>query len=141
MLTKQDDGSFVIQWPIKPTANIPFIDANQDYGLFVRHVLELPVFPNGSEIIAYGEKIGVEDMAEQFAKGTQHSLQYVPLLKMRLRVIATGKNIVFQQISVERFKQNVEALGLPPHIVLDLTESFQSWDEFGCKYYCNCRGN
>jgi hypothetical protein len=74
MLTKQDDGSFAIQWPIKPTAIIPFIDANQDYGLFVRHVLELPVFPNGSEIIAYGEKIGIEDMAEQFAKGSQHSL-------------------------------------------------------------------
>ncbi|KAF7369519.1 NmrA domain-containing protein [Mycena venus] len=111
MLVKQADGSFAIPWPVKPTAKVPFIDAVHDYGLFVRHVLELPVFPDGSEISAHSEKITIDAMAEQLSK-------------------VTGQNVVFQQISVEQFKEGIQSL-FPPHIVLDMTESFQSWDEFG----------
>ncbi|KAJ7648593.1 NAD(P)-binding protein [Mycena polygramma] len=112
MLAKQDDGSFAIAWPIKPTAVIPFIDAEGDYGLFARELLERPVFPDGAEIVAYSEKVTAQDMAKQFAK-------------------ATGKTIVFREILVEQFKESVKATGLPPHIVLDMTETFQSWAEFG----------
>ncbi|KAJ6566895.1 NAD(P)-binding protein [Mycena capillaripes] len=113
MFAKQDDGSFAISFPIRPTSIVPFIDTEHDYGVFVRHVLELPVFPDGSEIIAYSEKITIEEMAQQFAQ-------------------ATGKKIFFKQIPIEQFTQNVQALGLPSHIVLDMQESFLSWDEFGC---------
>lgn len=59
LLRKQADGSLVIPWPVKSTGMVPFIDAVHDYGLFVRHVLELPVFPNGADITAYGEKISL----------------------------------------------------------------------------------
>ncbi|KAJ6566934.1 hypothetical protein B0H19DRAFT_1138912 [Mycena capillaripes] len=112
MFAKQDDGSFAIPLPVKPTTITPFIDAERDYGLFVRHVLEFPVFPNGSEILAYSERITIEEMAQQFAQ-------------------ATGKKIVFKQIPVEQFTKNFQALGVPPHIVLDMTEVMQSFDEFG----------
>ncbi|KAJ6479919.1 NAD(P)-binding protein [Mycena vitilis] len=112
MMARQDDGSFVIPWPVKPTFVVPFIDTVHDYGLFVRYVLELPVFPDGGEIVAYSEKITIEDLAHQFSE-------------------ATGKKIVFEQVSVEQFKQRVETLGLPAHIVLDILDAFQSWDEFG----------
>ncbi|KAJ6566897.1 hypothetical protein B0H19DRAFT_1232873 [Mycena capillaripes] len=112
MFAKQDDGSFAIPLPIKPTAIVPFLDAQHDYGLFVRHVLELPVFPGGTEITAYSEKLTIEEMAQQFAK-------------------ATGKNIVFKQIPIEQITQGLQALGMPPHIALCTIEALQSWDEFG----------
>ncbi|KAJ7684200.1 NAD(P)-binding protein [Mycena polygramma] len=111
-ITKQDDGSFAIPWPVKPTWLVPFIDTAHDYGLFVRYALELPIFPDGAEILAYSEKIEIEVAAQQFSK-------------------ATGKNVVFRQVSIEQFKERMEILGLPPHIVLDLADSYQAFDEFG----------
>jgi hypothetical protein len=48
---------------------MPFIDAEHDYGIFVRHVLEMPVFPNGSELLAYGENITMEDLTAQWSQG------------------------------------------------------------------------
>ncbi|KAJ7642443.1 NAD(P)-binding protein [Mycena polygramma] len=111
-LMKQEDGSFAMVWPIKAETVIPVIDAVGDYGLFVREVLERPAFPDGGEILAYSERISLGDMAKQLAK-------------------VTGKNIFFHQIPVEQFKQGIQALGLPPHIALDMAESLQSWEEFG----------
>ncbi|KAJ6471137.1 NAD(P)-binding protein [Mycena vitilis] len=111
MLKKQEDGSFTVPFPSKPTTLAPFIDAAADYGLFVRHALELPVFPAGSRIVAYGEKISFSDMAQQLGK-------------------ATGKKIVFEEISAEQHKQNVAAMGLPQKIELIMTESFLSSAEF-----------
>ncbi|KAJ7679126.1 NAD(P)-binding protein [Mycena polygramma] len=115
-ITKQDDGSFAITWPVKPTWVAPFIDAPNDYGLFVRYVLELPVFPDGAEIVACSEKITIEDAAQQFSK-------------------ETGKNLVFRQVSVDEFKARIETLGLPPHIVQDYTDGLQAFDEFGCAHF------
>ncbi|KAJ6530700.1 NAD(P)-binding protein [Mycena capillaripes] len=112
MIAKQDDGSFTIPLPVKPTTITPFLDAERDYGLFVRHVLELPVFPDGSEIFAYSENITIEEMAQQLAQ-------------------ATGKKIVFKQIPVEQFTQKFQALDNPPHIVLQMTEAMQWFNEFG----------
>ncbi|KAJ7611434.1 NAD(P)-binding protein [Mycena polygramma] len=111
LLKKQEDGSFTVPFPSKPTARVPFIEAVADYGLFVRHALELPVFPDGSKIIAYGEKISFGDMAQQLGK-------------------ATGKKIVFEEITAEQHKQNVAAMGLPPKIALIMTEPFLSAADF-----------
>ncbi|KAJ7473332.1 NAD(P)-binding protein [Mycena latifolia] len=115
MMMKQDDGSFAVPWPVQATTMVPFIDAAEDYGLFVRAVLELPVFPVGPEILAYGENIAVQDMVLQLSQ-------------------ATGKKVIFKQITVEEFKTNVQAVGVPPHIVLDMVDSFQFYEEFGCEW-------
>ncbi|KAJ7667245.1 hypothetical protein B0H17DRAFT_1171220 [Mycena rosella] len=85
MLAKQDDGSFTIELPTKPTTVVPIIDTAQDYGLYVRQVLELPVFPDGSE------NISVEDIALQFSQ-------------------TTGKKIVFKQITPAEFGNVVAKL-------------------------------
>ncbi|KAJ7080561.1 NAD(P)-binding protein [Mycena crocata] len=122
MLAKQNDGSFAIPMPLKPTTVVPFINAGRDYGLFVRQVLEAPVFPNGSELTAYGENITIQEIALQFSQ-------------------VTGKNIVFKQISSEDFADNIRGLGMPPHIVLDMTESFQFFDKFGWKTTTNHETN
>ncbi|KAJ6492617.1 NAD(P)-binding protein [Mycena vulgaris] len=113
-LAKQADGSFAIELPVKPTTVVPLIDTAEDYGLYVRQVFELPVFPDGSEVFTSGENITFQDLALQLSQ-------------------ATGKKIPFKQISVEQFGKTVQALGLPPHIVLDMQEFFQAFDEFG--YY------
>ncbi|KAJ7044652.1 NAD(P)-binding protein [Mycena alexandri] len=114
LLRKQADGSLVIPWPVKSTGMVPFIDAVHDYGLFVRHVLELPVFPDGADITAYGEKISLEDMAKQLGEGT-------------------GKKVTFQQISVEEFKKNILAMGLPPDspVPTIMADAWGALDEFG----------
>lgn len=39
---------------------------------------------------------------------------------------------MFRQIPVEQFTQNFQALGDPPHIVLEMTEAMQWFNEFGC---------
>ncbi|KAJ7671834.1 NAD(P)-binding protein [Mycena rosella] len=114
MLAKQEDGSFAIRWPTKSSTVLPFIDTVHDYGLFVRQVLEQPVFPDGSEVRTSNENITVEDVALQLSRGT-------------------GKQVVFKQISVEEFKANIKSLGFPPHIIIDLVEHFLNYDEFG--YY------
>ncbi|KAJ7312295.1 hypothetical protein DFH08DRAFT_717747, partial [Mycena albidolilacea] len=85
--SKQDDGSFLVCWPMKPTTVIPVIDVTHNYGLFVHQVLEAPVFPNGSTVAAYGEKIALGDMVAQFAE-------------------ITRKKCVFQQISIEEFQKS-----------------------------------
>jgi hypothetical protein len=72
LLGKQADGTYAMPWPVHPTTVMPFIDATHDYGLFVRHVIEQPTFPAGSTIVAYGEKITLQDMAAQLAKGAFH---------------------------------------------------------------------
>ncbi|KAJ6568753.1 NAD(P)-binding protein [Mycena capillaripes] len=100
---KKADGSFVLAFPVKPTTVLPILDAVRDYGMFVRHVLQLPVFPKGAELVAYEESMTVTDLVEQWSQGT-------------------GKNIVLAQIPAEQFKQGLQGAGLPPHIVLDLSE-------------------
>ncbi|KAJ6549093.1 hypothetical protein DFH09DRAFT_623405 [Mycena vulgaris] len=83
MLMKQDDGSVAIPWPAKSTTMVPILDTAHNYELFVRYALALPVFPDGS-VVAHGEIISIENMALQLSQ-------------------ATGKTIVFKQISVEQF--------------------------------------
>ncbi|KAJ7463907.1 NAD(P)-binding protein [Mycena galericulata] len=111
---KNADGSFVLTFPVKSSTLTRLIDAQHDYGLFVRHVFELPVFPDGGEFFAYGEAITVEQLAEQWSQGT-------------------GKKITAQPISSGAFKEGLESAGYPPHIVRCLSEVFLAWDEFGCQ--------
>ncbi|KAJ7133503.1 NAD(P)-binding protein, partial [Mycena epipterygia] len=47
LLVKQDDGSYLMEWPVKPTTAMPLIETANDYGLYVRQVMEQPVFPDG----------------------------------------------------------------------------------------------
>ncbi|KAJ7142548.1 NAD(P)-binding protein [Mycena epipterygia] len=111
---KQQDGLYTFPFPISRETVFPFIDIAHDYELYVRLVLEMPVFPAGSEFLAYSERITLGDMALQLSQ-------------------ATGKNIVFKPISVEHLTQNIQALGFPPHAVLAAVDVFQFFAEFGWK--------
>ncbi|KAJ7657803.1 NAD(P)-binding protein [Mycena polygramma] len=113
-IQKLPDGTHAIQWATRPTAVIPIIDTENDYGLYVRRVLELPVFPDGSDVYTSSEDITVEEMARQLTE-------------------VTGKKVVFKQITVEEFSKPLLAFGVPPHVIDAVVEAFCFWDEFG--YY------
>ncbi|KAJ7617223.1 NAD(P)-binding protein [Roridomyces roridus] len=73
--TKQADGSFAIMWPVKPETLVPIVDIVADYGMFVQQVLEMPVFPDGQEFLAYGENIPIADVATQLGQGACRALR------------------------------------------------------------------
>ncbi|KAJ7166087.1 NAD(P)-binding protein [Mycena filopes] len=114
MLAKQADGSYAIAWPMEASTTIPIIDM-EDYGLFVRRVLEAPVFPDGSEVLTSSEDITVEDLARQLSE-------------------VIGKQVAYKHTAAEEFwGTTVAAAGLPPAIATEIIEGFQFFDEFG--YY------
>jgi hypothetical protein len=69
VLGKLDDGSFAVEWPMAPTTILPVIDTAHDYGLFVRRVFELPVFPVGSEVRTSGDNIMIKDIVKELSRG------------------------------------------------------------------------
>ncbi|KAF7369400.1 NmrA domain-containing protein [Mycena venus] len=109
---KQADGTYDMPWPVHPTTVLPFIDATHDYGLFVRHVLELPTFPDGQTVVAYGEKITLQDMAAQLAKGT-------------------GKPVTFKEITPDQFKTNLGTMGLPASLHDRMAAAWGALADFG----------
>ncbi|KAJ7045217.1 NAD(P)-binding protein [Mycena alexandri] len=114
LLAKQSDGTYLMPWAMRPEVVLPIIDTASDYGLFVRQVLEAPVFPDGSEVFTSSEELTAADLARQLSE-------------------ITGKKIVFKQITVEEATKNLAATGLPPAIVAEMIEMIRFIDEFG--YY------
>ncbi|KAJ7191848.1 NAD(P)-binding protein [Mycena pura] len=116
MLVKQPDGTNVaaFAWCIRPATVLPIIDIKNDYGLYVRRVIESPVFPDGVQVNTTSEDITVGDLVRQLSH-------------------ATGKQITIEQITAEKCHSNFTALGVPPAIATDIIEGFRFFDEFG--YY------
>ncbi|KAJ7885726.1 NAD(P)-binding protein [Mycena olivaceomarginata] len=100
------DGAFAIRVPVSPTTSLPVFDAERDYGLYVGHVLEAPVLPDGAEVRT-GEYLTIAEMALQISQ-------------------ATGKRVVAEQIPMEQYEKEVAAKGLPPHVVLDMSDGYNS---------------
>ncbi|KAJ7037591.1 NAD(P)-binding protein [Mycena alexandri] len=113
MVKKQGDGSYVIAWAAAPEIVLPIIDMD-DYGLYVRRVLEAPVFPNGSEVLTSSEDITAGELVRQLSE-------------------VTGKKVIYEQITADEWNTTFTAAGLPPPIVTELIEGFLYFDEFG--YY------
>ncbi|KAF8176862.1 NAD(P)-binding protein [Mycena galopus ATCC 62051] len=68
MLAKQPDSSYAIQWVVGPKTVVPIIHMESDYGLYVRRVLEEPVFPDGADVYTGGENITGEELARQLSE-------------------------------------------------------------------------
>ncbi|KAJ7158033.1 NAD(P)-binding protein [Mycena crocata] len=113
-ITKQPDGTCAMELAVKPSAVLPVIDVETDYGLFVRQVLELPVFPAGREVYTSSQDISLEDIAGQLSA-------------------ATGKTVVLKVVSVEEWQKSYEAAGFTPAIATELIEMYRFADEIG--YY------
>ncbi|KAJ7788934.1 NAD(P)-binding protein [Mycena olivaceomarginata] len=114
LLAKQPDGTYALSFAFSPRTVMPIIDMENDYGLYVRRVLEMPVFPDGTEVYTASEDITAEEMARQLSQGT-------------------GKKVVFKQITAEQAAQNFVSLGYPSGAATDMMEGFSFFNEFG--YY------
>ncbi|KAF7304396.1 NmrA domain-containing protein [Mycena chlorophos] len=110
--TKTGADSWTQYFPVASTKAMAIIDAEHDYGLWVRKALELPVFPNGQSWAAVGEFISPEDQMKQLAE-------------------VTGKSMTYAEITPDAFAQGMESAGTPPHIVLAVKEVFTGVGEFG----------
>ncbi|KAJ7160882.1 NAD(P)-binding protein [Mycena filopes] len=106
---KQADGSYVLGLPVRPECVLPVIDTAHDYGLYVRAGIESPAFGAGTEVLASGEDISVQEMAAQLGE-------------------LTGKKVVYKQISDEEFMAATKAT---PRIALEDLEMMKFYDEFG----------
>ncbi|KAJ7184431.1 NAD(P)-binding protein [Mycena filopes] len=111
-LRKQADGSYALEWAVKPETVVPVLDIARDYGRFVRRALEAPVFPAGSEVLTSSEDITAGELIRQLAE-------------------ITGKKVVFKQISVEEGEKQFVAVGLPPTMATAIIECFSYFNEFG----------
>ncbi|KAJ7147504.1 NAD(P)-binding protein [Mycena crocata] len=105
------DGTYVLSLPIGPQTTLPVIDTANDYGLFVREVIESPAFGAGSEVLTSGENITVGEITSQLAE-------------------ITGKKIVYARNSDQDF---ISSTGLPPVVALEVLESLKYHEE--CGYY------
>ncbi|KAF7348434.1 NmrA domain-containing protein [Mycena venus] len=112
LLAKQADGSFAIRFPASPTALFPIIDAENDYGLYVRQALEAPTFPR---------RLGGAFRRIYHAGG------------YGLSALSRCEKIMAQQITVEQFEKGFAEAGMPPHVVAVYSDAFQAVNEFG--YY------
>ncbi|KAF7324622.1 hypothetical protein MKEN_00503500 [Mycena kentingensis (nom. inval.)] len=89
---------------------IPVIDSENDYGLFVRAVIEAEEFPSGESIAAYAEWIGLEDMVKIFAE-------------------ATGKNVQLNPVPASTLQPILVAAGVPAHITVAMLDVFKALQE------------
>lgn len=129
---RKSEGVYTLAWPLKADSKINIVDTAEDYGLFVRHVLELETFPDGDEFLAYSEVITPTEIAEQWSKGASLACLRPD---SKWSHSATGKTIQFTPIPAEMFKMGLEKSGkVPPPLVLSLSDLTSSWAEFPCQY-------
>ncbi|KAK7036128.1 NmrA domain-containing protein [Favolaschia claudopus] len=114
LVTKNSDGTFILSSVIKPSAVIPLIDVEKDYGLYVCQVLEAPIFPDGSVVYARSEDLSMEEVARQLSEGL-------------------SKTVTYQQITYEEATQSLTKRGFPEITAIDIVEGFLFFSEFG--YY------
>lgn len=136
---KQPNGTYAIASPAPPSARVPLLDANLDYGLFVRKAIESP----GEEVIyAHSEFLTHAETAEKIAKRESDAVSVVlahgddadarPLLD-------TGKPVVYVQVSTEQYVEGVKAAGLSEYFALEFSDMWLAVAEYGCKlHYLGC---
>jgi hypothetical protein len=138
LLAKQPDGTYALTCAVKPTTVFPVIDMEKDYGLYVRRVLEMSVFPDGLELYTSGEDITAEEMARQLSQGTTAHL----ILQVKIYTFAvTERKVIFKQITTEEFTKNFAAVGVPLGVATDAAVGFwEFFNEFGCVLcpFCFC---
>jgi hypothetical protein len=76
-LKKQSDGSYVFGLPMPATVQVPIIDVEHDYGIYVRAAIENPVLGAGSEVQS-GKLISFGEMVTKLSEGAfrvEHAAQ------------------------------------------------------------------
>ncbi|KAJ7325573.1 NAD(P)-binding protein [Mycena albidolilacea] len=114
LLAKQPDGTYALSFSLSPSTIMPFIDMENDYGLYVRRVLEMPVFPDGTEVYTTSEDITVAEMARQLSQ-------------------VTGKKVAFKRITAEQSAQHFDSIGFPPEPAAETMDFMNDFGYYGGK--------
>ncbi|KAK7064930.1 NAD(P)-binding protein [Favolaschia claudopus] len=114
---KRRGDSFVLRWPGNPKSALPVLDAEHDYGLYVRHAFEA----TGTEVARLN---GAAMYTGVYMTGEEISAQVSE---------ATGKKITIESVLFEQYEKDFTAKGMPPHVGLDMRDAAQAVEEFG--YY------
>ncbi|KAJ7751465.1 NAD(P)-binding protein [Mycena metata] len=136
---KQADGSYAIALPARPETVLPIIDMD-DYGLYVRRVLEAPMFPDGSEVLTSRDagSLGLPALRSASQLTIDTALTYklarykqnvvVSVYKrLALTYLVTGKKVIYKQLTADDCSKTFSVAGLPPHIVAEqLVEDYSS---------------
>ncbi|KAG9012071.1 hypothetical protein FRB94_011767 [Tulasnella sp. JGI-2019a] len=110
---KQADGNYVFATPAAADSVVPLLDADNDYGIFVRKAIESP---GATEIYAYGEVISHADVVKQLSE-------------------ITGKKVTYVQLTEEQYTKGATASGLSEIAAKEFSDMYNAIAEFG--YYGN----
>ena len=103
------DGTWVMSRPNSPKSQLPLIYATRDTGKFVGAILAEPEKYEGQTFCAAVALYSLEEIVIIMSK-------------------ATGKTVIYKQISLEDFRKSVP---LPPALLDVFAEGFSAQEEFG----------
>lgn len=115
--SKGQDGAWAINYPTPPTALVPLIDTQEDYGKFVKGALLNREKTLGKRILAAEKYYPVAQLVEEFKEIFPED----------------GKTARFVQIPHEAFKGYLQSVGMSEVVAQELLENMRLLDEFG--YY------
>lgn len=99
------DGTYVVQSTWSPGTKHALLDTHHDFGLFVRLAVESPELSKGDGKVnsAYAEWLTLDEQAKAISK-------------------ATGRTVVYEQISIDKYREIGAAMGLPAHVIDDMVD-------------------
>jgi uncharacterized protein YbjT (DUF2867 family) len=103
------DGSYVMTRNVGPKTTMPLINAVEDTGKFIGAILASPSTYEGKTFVGATALYTMEEIVMIMSK-------------------ATGKKVVYKQVSTEEFKKSLEFL--PANLVDIFTEAFVFGEEF-----------
>jgi len=111
MIRKNDDGSYIITWPMPPDTKIHCFDAEDDTGKFVAGILANPEAFIGKKVLGYTATYTPEDIVKTFEE-------------------VSGKKASYMEVPDEGFQN---ALPYPPKLQREMMENFLLIRDYG--YY------
>ncbi|KAF7325104.1 NmrA domain-containing protein [Mycena kentingensis (nom. inval.)] len=111
-LVAKGASAYTFGFPMAKGTLLPFIDVAGDYGLYVRAAIERPELGAGSEVLS-GTILEIGDAIRQLAE-------------------FSGKNIVYEPISIEQFAESFPYKPVVP-ILSDMYQFYESIGYYGAK--------
>lgn len=99
-----------------------------EFGAFVRAAIESPEFGFGSEVLACGDQISLNDLAQKWGERELAWLSWSRHELTNLPFAVTRKKAAFAQIPEEVF-----LAAAPPPVAKELLSMLKSFKKYGCE--------
>lgn len=117
MMRQNEDGTWILAFPVPPTASIPFVDTEDDTGKFVKGMLLNRDKVLGKRIYGAQAYYTPQQLIEEFKEVKPEA----------------GKGAQAIEISHEEYKAGLAQAGLPDFVQEELLQNMRLLDEYG--YY------